>query len=292
MWPDATTGTIEGMVRKIRAYLVLPHLWAVVTVVMATGVFGLIASDGDPPPGRFALLLLGMLGGQLAVGALNEWCDREADAITKPWKPIAAGDISPREALGVTAFGLALMIACGALLGFWEFTVLAIANGSGLVYDLGVKRTPLSWLPYLVALPLVPIWAWLVMDGFEPRLLWLYPIGGLLIVATHLSQVITDIEGDRRQGERGLGVVLGERSANTLLWSAAFASTLLVGLGAVWLGERPIAGIVAAGVIGLTLLAALILYSHQPDRVRPYLFQIFTASAVVLSVGWTIAVVA
>ena len=279
------------MIRKARAYLVLPHLWAVIIVVTATGAFGLLAAGGDPDPSRFALLLLGMLGGQLAVGALNEWCDREADAINKPWKPIPAGDISPNEALGVTAFGLVLMVVCGGLLGLPELVVLTIANGSGLVYDLGVKRTPLSWLPYLVALPLVPIWAWLAMDGFQPRLLWLYPIGGLLIVAIHLSQVITDIDGDRRQGERGLGVVLGERSTNMLLWSAAFASTLLVGIGAGWFGERPLAGMIASGVVGFLLVVALVLHSRQPARVRPHLFQLFTASAVVLGCGWAIAVV-
>jgi 4-hydroxybenzoate polyprenyltransferase len=284
-------GTIPYMRRKIRAYLVLPHLWAVVIVVAATGAFGLLAADGHPPAGRFALLLLGMLGGQLAIGALNEWCDREMDAAAKPWKPIPAGDVSPRSALGITAGGLLLMVVAAGLLGGWELLVLAIAIGSGLVYDLGVKRTPFSGLPYLVALPLVPIWAWLVMDRFQPRLLWLYPIGALLIVAIHLAQVIPDIQGDRRLGERGLAVVLGERWASILLWVAAFASTIVVAIGAVWLGNRPLAGVAAACVIAAVLLLALLLYRRNPARTQPYLFQVLTASAVVLGCGWAIAVV-
>jgi 4-hydroxybenzoate polyprenyltransferase len=279
------------MSRKIRAYLVLPHLWAVIIVVAATGAFGLLAADGHPPAGRFVLLLLGMFGGQLAVGALNEWCDREMDAVAKPWKPIPAGDVSPRAALGITGFGLLLMLVAGGLLGGWEVLVLTVANGCGLVYDLGVKRTPWSGLPYLVALPLVPIWAWLVMDRFQPRLLWLYPIGALLILAIHLAQVIPDIEGDRGLGERGLAVVLGERWARVLLWVAAFASTAIVAIGAVWLGNRPLAGIVAAGVIAAVLLLALLLYLRSPARITPYLFQVLTASAVVLGCGWAIAVV-
>jgi 4-hydroxybenzoate polyprenyltransferase len=279
------------MSRKIRAYLVLPHLWAVIIVVAATGAFGLLAADGRPPAGRFTLLLLGMLGGQLAVGALNEWCDREMDAVAKPWKPIPAGDVSPRAALWITAFGLLLMLVAGGLLGGWELLALAIANGCGLVYDLGVKRTPWSGLPYLVALPLVPIWAWLVMDRFQPRLLWLYPIGALLILAIHLAQVIPDIEGDRGLGERGLAVVLGERWTSVLLWVAAFASTAIVAVGAVWLGNRPLAGVVAAGVIAAVLLLALLLYLRSPARITPYLFQVLTASAVVLGCGWAIAVV-
>jgi geranylgeranylglycerol-phosphate geranylgeranyltransferase len=117
--------------RRIRAYLVLPHLWAVLIVVAATGAFGLLAAGWPPPGERFVLLLLGMLGGQLAIGALNEYCDRDADAIAKPWKPIPAGDVSPRAALGIAAGGLAVMVIAAGLLGFRELIVLAVATGCG-----------------------------------------------------------------------------------------------------------------------------------------------------------------
>ena len=279
------------MLRTARAYLVLPHLWAVLIVVGATGAFGLLASDGEPEASRFTLLLLGMLGGQLAVGALNEWCDREADAVAKPWKPIPAGLVPASHALAVTFGGLTLMLVAGGLLGSVELLVLVIANGCGLIYDLGVKRTPLSWLPYLVALPLVPIWAWLVMDGFQPRLLWLYPIGGLFIVAIHLAQVLPDIASDRRQGERGLAVVLGERWTPVTLWAAAFGTTALVGIAAAIFGRQPAAGVVAAAVTAAILLVALVLYSRAPTRIQPHLFELMTASAVILGCGWALAVV-
>ena len=280
---------MHRMRRKFRAWLVLPHIWAVCVVVAATGAFGLLASDGQPPAGRFALLLLGMLGGQLAVGALNEWCDREADAVRQPHKPIPAGDVPAWGALAMTGGGLLLMVVCGALLGPWELLVLAIANSGGLAYDLGLKRTPLSWLPYLFSLPLVPIWAWLAMDRFQPRLLWLYPIGALIIVAVHLAQVLPDIDGDRRRGERGLGVFLGERWSVVVLWSAAFASVGIVALGAGLFGRRPLAGALAAAFTGALLLGALLLHRRAPQRVQPYLFQLLTLSAVVLGCGWTVA---
>jgi 4-hydroxybenzoate polyprenyltransferase len=279
------------MLRTARAYLVLPHLWAVVIVVGATGAFGLLASGGDPDPGRFTLLLLGMLGGQLAVGALNEWCDREADAVAKPWKPIPAGLVPPSHALAIAFGGIALMIVAGGLLGSVELLVLVIANGCGLIYDLGVKRTPLSWLPYLIALPLVPIWAWLVMDGFQPRLLWLYPIGGLFIVAIHLAQVLPDIAGDRGQGERGLAVVLGERWTPIALWAAALGTTVVVGIAAAIFGRQPIAGVIAAAITSVLLLVVLILYRRTPTRIQPHLFEVMTACAVILGCGWAIAVV-
>lgn len=279
------------MRRTVHAYMVLPHLWAVLIVVGATGAFGLLAADGQPDWRRFTLLLLGMLGGQLAVGALNEWCDREADAITQPSKPIPAGLVPASHALAITAGGIVLMLGAGALLGPVELLVLVVANGCGLVYDLGVKRTPFSWLPYLVALPLVPIWAWLVMDQFQPRLLWLYPIGAMFIVAIHLAQVLPDIAGDRSQGERGLAVVLGERWTPVTLWSAALGTTAIVGIASAIFGSQPTAGLIAASVTGALLLAALALYRRAPARIQPHLFELLTASAVILGCGWALAVV-
>jgi 4-hydroxybenzoate polyprenyltransferase len=278
------------MRRSIRAYIALPHAWAVIVVVGATGAFGLLAAGGRPDPWRLTLLLLGMFGGQLAVGALNEWCDREADALHKPHKPIPAGLVPAWAALAITAGGLALMAVAGGLLGWLELLVLALANGGGLAYDLGIKRTPFSWLPYLFSLPLVPIWAFLVMDGFQPRLLWLYPIGVLLIVAIHLAQVLPDIPADRLRGERGLGVFLGERWSRVFLWSAAFASAAIVALGSSLFGSRPWPGILAAILIAAVLLTAMLLHRRMPSRVQPWLFQLLTMSAVVLGCGWAVAV--
>ncbi len=275
---------------KIEAYAQLPHPWPVLVVMAATAAFGWLAAGGEPDPGRYGLMLAGMLGGQLAIGALNEWCDRHADAAAKPSRPIPAGLVSPRAALGVVAGGLALMAVAGALLGGPELTVLALGTGAGLAYDLGLKRTPLSWLPYLVALPLLPTWCWLVMDRFEPRLLWLYPVGALLTLAIHLAQTLPDIKWDRRSGERGLAVVLGEHWSIVLLWAAWFASTALVAVGAVLFGQHPLAGLVAAGATAAIQLVTLAL--RDPSRVHQRLFQILTASAVVLGCGWAIAVVA
>lgn len=275
---------------KIYAYIQLPHPWPVLVVLTATAVFGWLASGGDPDPARYALLLAGMFGGQLAIGALNEWRDRHADAAAKRWKPIPAGLISPRAALSIAAAGLALMIVAGALLGGWELALLALGTGAGLAYDLALKRTPLSWLPYLVALPLLPTWCWLVMDRFEPRLLWLYPVGALLTLAIHLAQVLPDVHGDRLLGERGLAVALGPRRATALLWSAAFGSTLAVAAGVLWIGRRPAIGVVAASAAGL-LLAALLLVERRIPAAGRYRFQILTICAIVLAVGWTLAVV-
>jgi len=37
----------------------------------------------------------------------------------------------------------------------------------GLAYDLGLKRTRFSVVPYLIALPLLPLWVWTALGRFH-----------------------------------------------------------------------------------------------------------------------------
>ncbi|WP_329539706.1 SCO3242 family prenyltransferase [Streptomyces sp. NBC_01358] len=74
--------------------------------------------------------------------ALNDWADRDEDAVDRPHRPIPSGRISPRAALtaagALTGAGLALAARAGR-------PALAVATGlAGTVwaYDLRLKHTP------------------------------------------------------------------------------------------------------------------------------------------------------
>ena len=84
---------IAGVQRRTRAraFLELPHPWAVLIVMLATAILGLLATGGYPDTERYVLVLVAMFGGQIAIGAVNEYRDRELDAMTNPAKPIPAG---------------------------------------------------------------------------------------------------------------------------------------------------------------------------------------------------------
>src|SRR5690606_5244569 len=122
----------------------------------------------------------------------------------QPEKPLPAELVAPQAVPVIVAGGLLVALLAGWRLGAWPLALLTLGTGCGFAYNLWFKRTPLSGIPYLIALPLLPIWAWLVMDGFEPRLLWLYPLGGSYVLAVHLAQSLSDVEGDRASGARGL----------------------------------------------------------------------------------------
>ncbi|MFI5755072.1 SCO3242 family prenyltransferase [Streptomyces sp. NPDC051569] len=115
-------------------------------------VSALFTVPGDALAGAAALGVRPNRSTALAVGAslclyeagmaLNDWADREEDAIDRPHRPIPSGRISPRAALaaagGLTAAGLALAAGAGRP---------ALAVGTALAatvwaYDTRLKHTP------------------------------------------------------------------------------------------------------------------------------------------------------
>lgn len=94
-------------------------------------------------PGRGTFLAIGSSVCLYEAGmALNDWADRDEDAVDRPHRPIPSGRVTPTAALtaavALTAGGLALASRAGrpALA-----TATALA-GTVWAYDLGLKRTP------------------------------------------------------------------------------------------------------------------------------------------------------
>ncbi|WP_175420758.1 SCO3242 family prenyltransferase [Streptomyces griseus] len=117
-------------------------------------VSALFTVPGDALAGAAAAGRRPDRGTALAVGAslclyeagmaLNDWADRDEDAVDRPHRPIPSGRISPAAALtaaGVlTAAGLALAARAGR-------PALAVASGLAATvwaYDLRLKHTPLG----------------------------------------------------------------------------------------------------------------------------------------------------
>lgn len=273
----------------LQGYLALPHPTGVVLVMGATALFGLLASHGRPDPGRYGLLLLSMFGGQIAIGALNEYCDRELDAVGNPRKPIPAGLVTPRAALIITFAGLVTMLAAVVALGPLPLLVGVVGTGAGLAYDLWLKRTVWSWLPYLIALPIVPIWAWVSVARFDQRLLLLYPIGALMIVAIHLAQSLPDAVSDRAAGVNTLVARLGRRCTRIACFGAATLGVAGVVLAALLLTPHPLYALLPAAAVFVTLIVAGLLLRHAPATVDRHLFKLLGACGVALATGWLLA---
>ena len=276
-------------VQIVRGYIVLPHVVPIVVVLTATALFALVAAEGWPGLGPMSRLLGAMLGGQLAIGAVNELVDAGLDAVAKPHKPIPAGLVSRRGARIVTAGGLILMTALGITFGAVPFLLLTIGTGAGIVYSFAFKRTIWSWIPYLIALPLLPIWVWSAFSSVETGMFAIYPIGAAAVVAIQLAQSLPDVDTDQATGVRTLAVALGSRMARIGCWGASLLAALLAATMAPLMTDHPVrvwaAAAVAAALIGLNVTIWL---KDQSQGVRAA-FPCVAPAAVVLGVGWTTA---
>lgn len=275
---------------RARAFFDLPHPWAVLVVMAATAILGLLATGGHPAPGRYALMLAAMFGGQIAIGAINEYRDRDLDAETNPGKPIPAGWVHPWEALLLAGVALLVMILAGAALGPLSLLLVCLGTGAGLLYDLWLKRTIWSWLPYLFALPLVPVWVWISLARFQPLLLVLYPLGALMTLAVHLAQSLPDVERDRAGGSLGLAARLGRSRALAACWGASILAAIAVPLAAAGFGGRLMPVLIAAVVVFMGTGLSMVGYRTTPVWVIRHLFKIMTTGAVILAVGWVLAI--
>ena len=265
------------------------HPFPTLMNVAAALLFAAVAAGGPPEPWLAVRLAAVMFLTQAAIGALNDVCDRRADALSKPWKPIPAGAVSPRAALALAAGAAAGAVTLGATLGAvaWLYGLLGLAAGAA--YDLGLKRTVLSGLPYLVALPLVPLWAWEASGQAPPTLWWVVPLGLLLGLSLHLANVLPDLEEDAAAGIRHAAHLLGPAWTARLAW-AAFLLAAALGGGVLVALDRPLLPYGAAAALSLLLLAGGTLLFRRPRGLDPRLgFGAWAAAALLLSVSWLAA---
>ncbi len=273
----------------LRGYLVLPHAVPIIVVMIATAAFALIAAGGWPGLGPMTWLLGAMFGGQLAIGAINELVDADLDAVSKPDKPIPAGLVSRDGAWAVAILGLILMTIFSLQFNVTVFLVCALGTGVGIAYSLWFKRTIWSWIPYLVALPLLPIWVWIALSSVEPGLFAIYPIGAAAVIAVQLAQSLPDVDADRSAQVRTLAVMLGEDNARRTCWSAMILAALLAAALAPWLTSHAgyvwIAAIVAGSLVGLNAL----IWARNARSGEMACFPCIAIGAATLGIGWTAA---
>jgi len=266
----------------------LTHPFPTLMNMLATLLFAALAL-GTSPGWRVAVpLALAIGGSQAAIGIANDLADRALDRATKRSKPLAAGRVTLREAWVLLGVALVTATLGAARFGPLSLGLVALGTGLGLAYDLRLKRTALSWLPYLLAIPLEPIWVWVALGRFTPRLLWLYPIGGALLLALHLANALADWRGDSAAGVNGLAQRLGRRRSQTILRVAALLPAGLataLGLALPYRWERFGPGLALAL---LPIGASLMLVHRRPDDDATYrtVFGLLLASTIALAVAW------
>ena len=259
--------------------------FAVVGVGLA---FGLVAMRADPHWDRLALLAGLLVANQYAAGALNDAVDADADAAALRGKPIQRGVISRRAVATAAVVAGVASLGFGAALGPATFALAAVGLACAWSYDLWLKGTVWSALPFAVAVPIVPLFGYGAAGRFPAVLWWAWPIGALLAVATHLVDALPDVERDRATGVRGLATRLGVGRAAAVAagcYAAAVAIALASGLAA---GDRPVV-VAGAGLAVALGLAALPAGARGPGG-RRVAYRLLLAGMAALALGWAGAV--
>ena len=276
--------------RAVRAARVI-HPFPTALNVAATLALAVVADDGVPEPSVLARLGAAMLCAQAAIGAANDYCDRDLDARTKPYKPIVQGLIEPRAALLLAA---ACSIAAGALAAtFGLASILAGAVGltAGLAYDVRLKRSVLSALPFMVALPALPFWVWLSLDRFTAELWWLLPFAPLAGLAVHLSNTLPDLEADRSAGVRGLAHAIGLRASIVVAWGSFAAAISLAVPFSLFLDYEWRWFLPGTALASALLAGAVAAYLRRRDESSLQLgFGLIGIATACLAAGWLAAV--
>lgn len=266
------------------------HPFPTLLNVAATAGLAFVAADGAPDGPTLALMLIAMLLAQCAIGVTNDIFDRELDAATKPWKPVASGLVSMRLAAGLAlAFAVSALIVAMTL-GSMSAALFVLGTGCGLAYDVRLKRTLLSALPFMVAIPVLPIWVYVTLGEWDDVLWWLLPLGGLIGLAMHLANTLPDIEADAAHGVRGLAHRVGVRGSLLVCW-AAFASALaLAAVIAPAVVEHWAWFAVAFGTGSLSLFVAVGGWVVMRERALQFNFGAISIGAAVTAAGWLAAV--
>ncbi len=278
---------------RLLAWGRLIHPFPVVLKVVACAAFATIAAPGIPTPTQLAALLVGVGLVNAGIGALNDYCDRDLDARSKPSKPLVQGLVQPWQALVVGIAALATGLAATRWLP-WPARVSAVVYATtGVAYDLGLKSTRWSWVPFVVAFPLLPIWSWTAVRGWDRRLRWVYPVGAPLVLGIHLANTLPDLTADRRSGVQGLAHRLGPRWSRLVCWGGYLVAQVLV-LARTPGATAPATAARAGAVSSAALLASAILIDRRGSRTDQRValtwhFRLLALAAVPLAVGWILA---
>jgi 4-hydroxybenzoate polyprenyltransferase len=227
-----------------------------------------------------------MLGLQAAIGALNDAVDAPRDAGLKQGKPIPAGLVTRREAVLVAAAaalaGLALTVPSGAGPLVVALAILAV----GGLYDLALKGTAWSWLPFAVGIPLLPVFAWLGAGSPLPAAFrLLIPAGALAGAALAIGNAMVDVERDRAAGITSIAARLGRVSARRTM-ALLYATVLVAALASSPVATAPALAIAVVAVAAVVIAAGVVLAGAASPAARERGWQLQVIAVAVLAAGW------
>ena len=234
-----------------------PPMWAFGCGVVASGI---------AIHERWPMVVVGvLLAGPFVCAtsqAVNDWFDREVDAINEPGRPIPSGRMPGRWGINIAIAWTLVSLAVASVLGAWGFAAAAVGLALAWAYSappLRLKRN--GWWGNLACGLCYEGLAWVtgaavMAAGGMPQLRSVL-LAALYSLGAHGIMTLNDfksVDGDIRMGIDSLPVQLGvERAAKFACVVMAVPQAIVVAILFSW--DRP----VHAAIVGGSLLVQFFL---------------------------------
>jgi geranylgeranylglycerol-phosphate geranylgeranyltransferase len=233
-------GAVMGSVRLIR-----PVNSAMMGLAVMIGVF--MASREASWISHILGFSVGFL---LTAGTMciNDYYDREIDAVNVPDRPIPSGQVTPGYALRLGVILAALGVAASASINPPSLMIAAASAALMAYYNAHGKHTGLPGnliVSLCVSLPF--LFGGAVAGRISGVLIVFSLMAFLANTGREITKGIADVEGDRRSGVKTLAVRYGSRTAGkaAALFYLAAVAVSPIPLALKWLS--PIYGLIVAG---------------------------------------------
>jgi 4-hydroxybenzoate polyprenyltransferase len=202
-------------------------------------------------------------------------------AAARTYKPVVSGTVGTRTVRAAAVAALVLCVPLSLASGLLAGAAHLVGVASGWAYNLGLKATRWSWLPYAAGFGSLPAFISLGLPGRPWPAWWAVAAAALLGVGAHLANVLPDIATDLRAGVHGWPQRLGPVRARMLLPFPLVAATVLLAVGP----GRPGPVEVALSALAVATVAGGSLLGRMRPRV-PFLAAMVVAAAGVGLLVW------
>ncbi|WP_082524071.1 chlorophyll synthase ChlG [Methylobacterium sp. Leaf399] len=236
--PARTTPAPSAVLELLKPVTWFPPMWAFGCGVVASGV---------PLAGNWLVAVVGIvLAGPLVCAtsqAVNDWYDREVDAINEPSRPIPSGRIPGTWGLRIAVAWTGLSLLVALALGPWVFVAAVVGLALAWAYSappLRLKRN--GWWGNAACGLCYEGLAWvtgaavMIGGGLPPAPSLI--LAALYSAGAHGIMTLNDfksIKGDLQTGIRSLPAMLGpQRAATVACWMMAVPQVAVIGFLLAW----------------------------------------------------------
>jgi len=239
-------------------------------------------------PWRIVVLVVAVFAGQIFVGLSNDAIDLFRDAtVGRADKPLVRGDTRVRTAWIAALIALGVALILSAVLGWAMLIAHVIALAFAWSYNAGLKATPLSLVPFLVSFGIFPSLATLSAPVPQPAAVWASFAGAMLGAAVHLTNVLPDLEDDRRTGVRGLPHRIGPTASVVLAVAGIVVAAIAVLVGSLIEGAAPV--MMALFAVAVIVIAGAVMIRMRRRGADRTGFRLVMGAALVLALQLVVA---